>query len=78
MWDGSAHLNTDRKKNMEIRPGPESTWKEREREREKRAGEEKPFTFHVSFAVPTALSNTSKMNCYLEGRRGQEGSGVVK
>ena len=49
--------------------------RERERERER---ESKPFTFHVSFAVPTALSNTSKMDCYLEGRRGQEGSRVVK
>lgn len=33
---------------------------------------------HVSFCVLAALSNTSKMNYYLAGRRRQEGSGVVK
>lgn len=31
---------------------------------------EKTSTFHVSFTVQTALSNTEKMNYYLEGRRG--------
>jgi len=65
-------LSIDRKKNMEIRPGTVS----RERERESWSKTLSPF--HVSFAVPTALSNTSKMNYYLEGRKGQEGSSVVK
>lgn len=33
MWDGSAHLNTDRNKNVKIRPGTECTsrWRETER-----------------------------------------------
>lgn len=31
MWDGSAHLSNDRKKNREIRLGTRSTWKYRER-----------------------------------------------
>ena len=75
MWDGSPHLDIDRKKNIEIRAVTESTERDGEREREQ---EQKPFTFYVSFAAPTALSNTRKMNCYLAGRRGQEGSSVVK
>lgn len=45
MWDGSTHHNTDRKKNTEIRPGTESTWKEKERERE--GAQEKRKTFHL-------------------------------
>lgn len=48
------------------------------RMRERTEEKKKPLAFHVSLAVPTALSNTSKMNYYLAGRRGQEGSSVVK
>lgn len=87
MWDGSAHLNIDRKKNMEIRTGTESTWKWRERQklhsrRDRAGGKKKPFTLHVSPNAQTALSNTRKMNYYLEekgGKRwGKEGNSVVK
>lgn len=81
MWDGSAHLNTDRNKNVEIRPGTECTsrWRETERHnlksgsestKEGRGGGGRAFTLCVSFSVQTELSNTKKMNCYFEGRRG--------
>lgn len=79
MWDGSAHLNTDRNKNVEIRPGTECTsrWRETERHNLKSGSEStkegrggRAFTLCVSFSVQTELSNTKKMNCYFEGRRG--------
>lgn len=54
--------------------------KERERRRlkKKRKKEKNLFTFHVSFCVQTALSNTKKMNYYLARRRGEHGSSIVK
>lgn len=48
------------------------------RERTEEGKKKKLLAFHVSLAVATALSNTSKMNYYLAGRGGQAWSNVVK
>lgn len=40
-----------------------------QRESEHGLKEKALFTLHVSFAVQIAVSNTWKMNCYLEGRK---------
>lgn len=86
MWDGSAHLSIDRKKNVEIRTGTESTWKWRERQKlqrgRERTGGEK--TFHLP-CFPWCTDDTVKhqedeLLLRREGRKeeGEEGNCVVK
>lgn len=61
MWDGSAHLNTDRNKNVEIRPGTECTSRWRETERHKlKSGSE---STKGGGLLPRAFLLVYRLNC---------------